>query len=594
MQKPVILIPVAAPPVEQRARRSAEFAPSPEQRNRYSLPVKLESGSPVGFRVRVGLTPEEGEQAAALLSLDRPNTFVPPETPVTEAELFEEYSLGVLSSRQSTNFRGFRQITVGGEDAKRVGELVHGMASADAALADAEYAHIVLTRPYRTPFTMLLTFIGHERRKNFPSVLKRAYRKALYHKDDIPTIGYLKELHIGILADAMERAAVIASAGRRMANVVQAPFLGEARDANTEAIAELERIAGLGARDRARGWRIGLVTQVGTVAKAERVPLDADVARKIGANLLALRSERIQPGVNAEDKAPPQYLKRQDMDVPDALTEQAGRAAYNAFSHWTGADRERCKDLLLLERVDVLTPGGQERLRALRTHLGEVTDQIVGNLPKWADLSFGKALSRNAMRGKKAFALAGQRIDIGGLDRRAVAQERIPWNLAVRAFGAAASRSALTAELSGLVGLPSDCDLLSGTCVMAGPVNQNDIGKSFYGSRDLLADAFPDHDHLTSLLVWTLKAKTVADPVGNEEQLMNASQKGALVDLRPAPHEVVSVRQGDTLVPFRGAGNKERAFYDVGNFVTDPRGVHIPGNEGEPWPETLRTAAVFS
>jgi hypothetical protein len=33
--------------------------------------------------------------------------------------------------------------------------------------------------------------------------------------------------------------------------------------------------------------------------------------------------------------------------------------------------------------------------------------------------------------------------------------------------------------------------------------------------------------------VWTVKAKTVADPIGNEEQLMNPAQKGALVDLRP-------------------------------------------------------------
>lgn len=595
-QKPVELIPVTPPPPEQRRRRDATFAASAEERNRYSLPIKLESGSPVGYRTRLALTPEEGAQAQALLSLDRPSAFVAPEAPLTDAELFEESSLGVLSSRQSTNFRGFRQVTVGGEDATRVGELLHEMASADAALPNAEYAHIVLTRPYRTPFTMLLTFIGHERRKNVPSVIQRAFRKAVFHANDIPTIGYLKELHIGILADAMERAAVIASAGRRQANVVQAPFLGEARDANKPLIAELERIAGLGAADRARGWRIGLVAQVGTVAKKERVKLDPTTARKIGANLLAFRSERIQPGVNAEEKAPEQYQLRQDMDVPDALTEQAGRAAYNAFSHWTGVDREQCKQLLLLERVDVLTPGGQQRLRALREHLGYVTDRIIGNLPKWADLALGRALSRNAARGKKAFALAGQRIYIGGLDRRAVAQERLPWNLAVRAFGSAAGRSALVAELSGVIGLPDDCDLLAGTCVMAGPVNQNDIGKQFYEQRDLLADAFPDHDYPTSLLVWTLKAKTVADPIGNEEQLMNAARKGALVDLRPAPHEVISVRRNGALLPFRyadGASSTERAFGDIGNFVTDAAGTDIPGNRGEPWPEALRNQAVF-
>ena len=43
---------------------------------------------------------------------------------------------------------------------------------------------------------------------------------------------------------------------------------------------------------------------------------------------------------------------------------------------------------------------------------------------------------------------------------------------------------------------------------------------------DLLQSAYPDAAP-TSLLVWTLKAKTVADPIGNEEQLMNPKRKGA-------------------------------------------------------------------
>ena len=34
----------------------------------------------------------------------------------------------------------------------------------------------------------------------------------------------------------------------------------------------------------------------------------------------------------------------------------------------------------------------------------------------------------------------------------------------------------------------------------------------------------------------------------------------------------------------RAGGNTERAFGDVGNFVTDPSGKEIPGNRGEPWP----------
>ena len=121
---------------------------------------------------------------------------------------------------------------------------------------------------------------------------------------------------------------------------------------------------------------------------------------------------------------------------------------------------------------------------------------------------------------------------------------------------------------------------------MAGPVNQNDIGKSFYGGADLLAGAYPDRDP-TALLVWTLKAKTVADPIGNEEQLLSEARKGALVDLRPGPHEAISLRVDGKLQPFRqqaGQTSEARAYADQGNFVTDPEGREIPGNKGSPWP----------
>jgi hypothetical protein len=131
---------------------------------------------------------------------------------------------------------------------------------------------------------------------------------------------------------------------------------------------------------------------------------------------------------------------------------------------------------------------------------------------------------------------------------------------------------------------------------MAGPVNQNDIGKQFYGHPDLLAKAFPDRDP-TSLLVWTMKAKTVADPIGNEEQLMSAARKGALVDLRPAPHEVVSLRTNGALRPMRREGattSVERAFADVDNFVRAPDGREIPGNRGEPWPAARADAPAWS
>ena len=585
-QKPLELVTIAPPPSEHRKRRDARFAAPGESRNRYSLPESLQSSSPVGYRSRVSLSEDEGRAALSLLSLERPERFTPSTASVTDGELFEESALGLLSSRQSTNFRGQKQTTLGPEHSERVADLLRQMAGWEPVLDDAEYTHIVLTRPYRTPFTMLLTFIGHKRASNVLGVASRAVRKRLLYEDDIPTIGYLQQLHIGILADQLERAAVVASSGRRMANIVQVPFVGEPRQANRKVIAALESLAGLTTRERAAGWRIGFVAQVGEVPHGARLDIDESTYRKIGANFLAFRSERIQPGVNADSKAPPQYRERQPMDVPDELTVQAGRAAYNAFCHWTQVERDRAKDLLLLERIDVLTDEGKERLRQIGEHLGDVTDKLIANLPRWADLGTGKALSRNAARGKKAFALAGQRIYIGGLDRRHVASAGVPWRLAVRASGAAAARGALVSELAGVVNLPDDCDLLAGICLMAGPVNQNDIGKSFYGSEDLLKSVFPDANP-TSLLVWTLKAKTVADPIGNEEQLLNAKQKGALVDLRMGPHECILVRKGDGLTPFRDSGpsgpSRERAFGDVGNFVCDGDGREIPGNRGQDW-----------
>ena len=579
MQLPVTLCPIPLPPPEQQVARNAAFAAEGEARNRYHLPSGLASPSPVGYRKRLALTQEEAASAAALLALEPPSAFVDGAAP-TEAELFEEAALGVLSARQSTNFRGQRQVTLGPEDSAAIAGILR--AAGAPALDNARYTHVALTRPYRTPFTFLLTFVGHSAWTSPFGVLNRAWQKKFAHADDIPTIGYLQHLHVGIWADAVERAALIASGGARRAHVVLAPFADRGRQP------AIERLIGLDDAAIAEGWRVAFVAQVGAVAEAS--PLSPELCRKVGANLLAFRSERIQPGVNAEEKAPPQYQTRQDMDVPQALTEMAGRAGYNAFCRWTGVDRESAKRLLLLERIDVLTPTGKERLRAVRSHLEDVTDTLVRRLPLWVDLPTGRALSRNALRGKKAFALAGQRIYVGGLCKPEIEAAGLSFAHAVRAFGAAASRSALVCELAGCIDLPEGCDLLSGICLMAGPVNQNDIGKSFYGGRDLLADAFTGRDP-TSLLVWTLKAKTVADPIGNEEQLMNASQKGALVDLRPGPADVAALRIAGQNIPMRqrdGRVNSERAFADVGNFVRDAAGNDIPGNVGSAWPETWR------
>jgi hypothetical protein len=589
------VVPITPPPVEARVRRRSAFPQPGEKATRYSLPASLASASPVGYRTRVALTRDEADQALALLALERPTAFAPPteRRAVIEQEVFEEASLGVLSSRQSTNFRGLRQVTVGPAESARVAALLRRIGRREAKVLDhASYTHIVLTRPYRTPFTLLLTFIGHKPVRSLLSVPLRAFDKRYRHHDDIPTIGYLQHLHLGILADGIERAAVLASQGRRRAQVFLEPFdAPEDRDA----LAELERMAGITAEERKAGVRIGLVAQVGHAVAGEEVALPEALCRKLGANLVAFRSERVQPGVNAEASAPSEYRARQPMDVPDALTVMAGRAAYNAFAHWLGCDRERAKDLLLLERVDVLTPNGKSRLRAIRSELEAIADRISATLPLWADLPAGRALSRNVERAKKAFALAGQRIYIGGLSRTEIEREGHDFLHAVRAFGAASARSGLYAELMGCVDLPDDCDLLAGVCVMAGPVNQNDIGKQFYGFPDLLARAFPERDP-TSLLVWTLKAKTVADPIGNEEQLMNPARKGALVDLRPGPHEVVTLRRDGRFEPLRKRGTKvngERAFADLGNFVSAPDGAEIPGNRGAPWPSAWSREVVF-
>jgi hypothetical protein len=592
--KPIEFVPIPPPPPTQRWRRAAAFAAPGERRTRYSLPEGLHSSSPVGFRTRVNLTDTEACTMLSLASLPRPSRFVRA-SDIVEQRLFEEASLGVLIARQSTNFRGFKDVVVGGDDAARVAALLRRIGHSEApVLDDASHVHVVLSRPYRTPFTMLLTFVGHAPVASLATVPLRALQKRFAHKDDIPTIGYLQDLHLGILGDVLERGVVIASRGRARAQVHLAPCRAKGREAE-QALAELEALVGLSAADKRAGWHIGIVAQVGDVEASERVDLDEKTATRLGAALVALRSERIQPGVNQEDAAPEAYRERQDMDVPDELTVQCGRALYNAFAHFTGVDREVAKNLVLLERVDVLTPGGKERLRAIRKELEHIAERVIANLPLWADLPLGRALSKNTARGKKAFALAGQRIYIGGLSRQEVATRGLSFDHAVRAFGAAAARAALVAEVSGTTGIPDGCDLLAGICLMAGPVNQNDIGKAFYGQHDLLAGAFPGRNP-TSLLVWTLKAKTVADPVGNEEQLLNPARKGALVDLRPGPHEVVFVRRHGALSPLRhrdGRTNQERAFSVVGNFVVDDTGREIPGNRGAPWPAAWAGESVF-
>ena len=591
LQKEIEVVTITPPPLEERVKRDARFYPQEHPRDRYALPESLSSYSPIAYRSRVQFSKDEMAQYMPILSLSPPSSFSACQ--LTDQDLFEETSLGILSSRQSTNFFGQKQRTFGPEDSQKIHRLLVESGLDSESIEQTSYTHITLTRAYRTPFTLLLSFAGHKPFLSLFTVPWRGIKKRFFGTTDIPTISYLRGLHLGILADNMERAVLIASEGQRRANVILSPFCGKARRTNKTLIDKLNKLCELSTQEKSEGWQVSLVSQVGGAIPEEQINLEGGTKawRKLGAAITALRSERIQPGVNHEPKAPPAYHRRQTMDVSEELTVQAGRAAYNAFSRWLGIDRELAKDLLLNDRVDVLTPTGKSRLRKIRRALADATDCLVRDLPLWVDLPTGKAFSRNANRGRKAFALAGQRIYLMGLSRDELRENDLDWDLALCATGAAAARSALYAELMGCTDIPEGCDMLAGICLMAGPVNQNDIGKTFYGHPDLL-DETMSHRSPTSLLVWTLKAKTVADPVGNEEQLLNAKRKGALVDLRCGPHQVVSIKESQgVFVPFRHKGesyNQERAFADIGNFLCDPDGKEIDGNRGESWPDSER------
>ena len=277
--KPIEVVTITPPPPEQRVRRDARFVAKGTRKTRYSLPDALESASPVGYRTRVGLTQAQATEALALLSMERPTGFGP-SAPIVEQALFEECSLGVLSSRQSTNFRGFRQVSFGPEASKEVHALLSQLEGTEASpLPGASYTHLVIGRKYRNPFTMLLTLVGHRPVSSLFTVVGRLYHKWVNQGDDIPTIGYLPHLHVGILADAMERAAVVASAGQRRAQGLLAPFCGEAKKTNKKVIRGLERLCRMTAGERNKGWGLSLAVQVGEALPAERVELDETTAQ---------------------------------------------------------------------------------------------------------------------------------------------------------------------------------------------------------------------------------------------------------------------------------------------------------------------------
>ena len=424
-QKEIEVVTITPPPKEECVRREARFYPPDHPRDRYALPESISSSSPIGYRERVHFSKSEMSDYMSLLSLEPPKVFEPSRE-ITDQDLFEESSLAILSSRQSTNFTGQHQRTFGEARSREITSLLREHLGEEAALDNVAYTHITLTRPYKTPFTLLLTFAGHKPLLSLLSVPWRAITKRFRGVTDIPTIGYLRSLHLGIHADDLERAVVIASQGLRKANVILKPLTGERRTENSKLIKQLTNICKLSPQEPREGLRVSMVTQVGAVGESERVSLKGGKAswRKLGAALLAMRSERIQPGVNHEPKAPPAYHRRQTMDVSEELTIQAGRAAYNAFSRWLEIDRDLAKDILLNDRVDVLTPTGKSRLRKIRRSLADATDCLVRDLPLWVDLPTGRLFSRNANKGRKAFALAGQRIYIMGLSKEELAQAK--------------------------------------------------------------------------------------------------------------------------------------------------------------------------
>ena len=72
-----------------------------------------------------------------------------------------------------------------------------GTSPREQAFDDVAYTHLILSKPYRTPFTLLLTFVGHKPIRSMLSVPLRAARKRFREAVDIPTIGYLQHIHLG-------------------------------------------------------------------------------------------------------------------------------------------------------------------------------------------------------------------------------------------------------------------------------------------------------------------------------------------------------------------------------------------------------------
>jgi len=607
-----VYVPIPAP--ARPRQRLARLCDPGEKRSRHHLPERLESSSPLGYRTRVSLAPEEARLALALPSRAEARRFMDTATPyrTLESTLFEEAALGVLVSRQSTNFFGQRQVTLGPSWSGKVEALLDALEGREGAvLRGAAHTHLWLGRPYQTPFTALLTFVGHPPLADVLTVPFRALRKGVAGHADIPSIGWLPHVHAGILSEQVSRAVALAHAGRMGVRTFLRPFVGEAAQRNAPLLSDLEKAAGLNVLDtRLGGWRLMGVTQVGVLPPGDRLPFaDLDdalpngrsrMARRIAATAMAFRSERVLPGhllgVELPENVPWIYREPEETTVPQALMDEVLRAARDAFEERLGYGvPEGVRDALLVHEIDTTSAPGQTEITLIRQELDEVTQRIRKNLPVWADAVSLGALARLVEQGTKAFALSGQRVVIFGLDGELLRGTGVDFEHAVRAVGAAIARACWIFEIAGSTEIPEGADLLGGVCAMAGPVNLNDIGKSFYGHADLLRRNY-GQGLPTSLAVVCFKAKTPADPIGNEEQLLNRTKRGPLVDLRKGPHEAVALRASpeSRVVPMRADPvSRERAFHDVGNFVAGPDGREIEGNRGVPYPPDRALRRAF-
>jgi hypothetical protein len=69
-------------------------------------------------------------------------------------------------------------VLLGPEDSERAAVLLRRIGREEApVLGGAACTHVVLARPYRTPFTFLLTFVGHKPLASLLTVPLRAWAK---------------------------------------------------------------------------------------------------------------------------------------------------------------------------------------------------------------------------------------------------------------------------------------------------------------------------------------------------------------------------------------------------------------------------------